>query len=73
MRSAAPRTQPQALRLRERDVAAVCEGGDAEAAAVADVLVLVPDLRVADVDLGVVVLVGGVVLGGGVGVVLGGV
>lgn len=41
----------QALRLGQRDVAAIREGRDAQAAAVADVLVVVRDLSVANVDL----------------------
>ena len=43
--------QDQLLRLSEGDVAAVCQGRDAQAATVADVLVAVHDLSVADVDL----------------------
>jgi hypothetical protein len=45
--------QHQPLRLCQRDVAAVREGSDAQAAAVADVLVVVRNLGVADVDLAV--------------------
>ena len=44
-------TQDQALCLSERDIAAVGEGCDAEAAAVANVFVHVLNLSVADVDL----------------------
>ena len=44
-------TKDQALRLRERDVAPVRQRRDAQAAAVANVLVVVLDLCVADVDL----------------------
>ena len=42
--------EAEAERLRERDVAAVGERGDHEAAAVADVLVRVFELGVGDVD-----------------------
>ena len=44
-------TKDQALRLRERDVAPVRQRRDAQAAAVANVLVVILDLCVADVDL----------------------
>ena len=44
-------TQDEALRLRERDVAAVRQRGDAQAAAVADVLIVVFDLRITDIHL----------------------
>ena len=43
--------QHEALGLREGDVAAVRERCDAQAAAVADVLVVVLDLRITDVHL----------------------
>ncbi len=43
--------QDEALCLREGDVASICQGSDAQAAAVANVLTIVSDLRVADVHL----------------------
>jgi hypothetical protein len=43
--------QNQALRLCQRDVAAVCELRDAQAATVADVFVVVGDLCIAHIDL----------------------
>lgn len=43
--------QHEALGLRQRDIAAVRERSDAQAAAVADILVIVFNLRVADVHL----------------------
>ena len=43
--------------LRERDVAAIGEGGDDKAARVADVLVRVTELGIADVDEAVLLLV----------------
>ena len=39
--------QDEALRLGERDVAAVSQGSDAEAPAVAHILIIVADLRIA--------------------------
>eukprot|EP00967_Tisochrysis_lutea_P032511 scaffold38437_cov20-Tisochrysis_lutea.AAC.10 len=44
-------SQDQALRLGECDVAAICQGGDAQAAAVAHILVVVLYLCITDVDL----------------------
>lgn len=49
--AAAGRTQDEALRLGQRDVAAVGQRRDAQAARVADVLAAVGDGGVADVDL----------------------
>ena len=43
--------QHELLRLCERDVAAVRERRDAQAAAVADILIAIRDLRIADVHL----------------------